>query len=72
MLVDYAGTDMGCFDDYLDAAPRAKNMRGNGITKFLLHVAQYITFHQTNIFYRSTYCLVIVEVILFKFMFQGY
>ena len=40
---------MGCFDDYLDAPPRAKNMRGNGITTILLHVAQCITFHQTNI-----------------------
>ena len=49
MLVDYAVTEMGCFDDYLDAAPRAKNMRGNGITTFLLHVAQCITFCQTNI-----------------------
>ena len=27
MLVDYAVTEMGCFDDYLDAAPRAKTMR---------------------------------------------
>ena len=40
---------MGCFDDYSDAAPRAKTMRGNGITTFLLHVAQCITFHQNNI-----------------------
>ena len=37
---------MGCFDDYLDAAPRAKTMRLNLITNFLLHVAQVITFHQ--------------------------
>ena len=45
MLVDYAVTDMGCFDDYLDAAPRAKTMRGNCITTFLLHFFQCITFH---------------------------
>ena len=41
MLVDYAVTDMGCFDDYLDAAPRAKTMRGNGITTFILHLPQH-------------------------------
>ena len=48
MLVDYAVTEMGCFDDYLDAAPRAKTMRGNGITIFLLQVALCITFNQTK------------------------
>ena len=46
MLVDYAVTDMGYFDDYPDAAPRAKKMRGNGITTFLLHVYRCITFYQ--------------------------
>ena len=46
MLVDYTVTDMGNFDDFSDAAPRAKSMRGNGITTFLLHVAQCITFNQ--------------------------
>ena len=50
MLVDYAVTEMGFFDDYLDAAPRAKTVRVNCITTFLLHVAQCITFRQTNIF----------------------
>ena len=45
----YSVTDMGCFDDYSDAAPRAKTMRGNGITAFLLHVAQFITFRQKYI-----------------------
>ena len=48
MLVYYSVIDMGCFDDYLDAAPRAKNTRGIGITTFLLHVSQCITFHQTK------------------------
>ena len=43
MLVDNADTEMGCFDDYLDAAPRAKTMRG-----FLLHVDQCITFCKTK------------------------
>ena len=43
MLVEYAVTEMGCFDDYSDAAPRAKSMRGNGINTFLLHVTQCIT-----------------------------
>ena len=49
MLLDYAVTEMGFFDDYSDAAPHAKNMRGNGITTFLLHVDQCITFRQTDI-----------------------
>ena len=46
ILVDYAVTEMGCFDDYSDAASRDKTMRGDGITTFLLHVAQCITFLQ--------------------------
>ena len=49
VLVDYAITEMGCFDDYLYAAPRAKTMPVNGISTFILHVAQCITFRQTNI-----------------------
>ena len=49
MLVYYSVTEMGCFDDYLDSDTRAKTMRGNGITTFLLHVAQCITFRQNNI-----------------------
>ena len=48
MLVDYAPTDMGFFDDYLDAEPRAKTMRGNGITTFILHFSQCITLNQTK------------------------
>ena len=48
MLVDYASTEMDCFDDYSDASPRAKTMRGNGITTFILHVSQCITFRQTK------------------------
>ena len=47
MLVDYAVTEMGCFDDYSDAAPCAKTMSGNSINNFLLHVSQCITFNQT-------------------------
>ena len=43
-MVDYAVTEMGCFDEYQDAAPRAKKMRVNGITSFLL------TFNQTKVF----------------------
>ena len=48
MLVDYAVTETGCFDDYLDARSRAKTMRRNGINIFLLQVAQCITFNQTK------------------------
>ena len=46
MLVDYAVTDMNFFDDYLDAAPRAKTMRENGITTFILHLTRCITLRQ--------------------------
>ena len=49
MLVYYSVTDMGWFDDYLDAAPRVKTMRVDGITIFLLRVSQCITFRQTNL-----------------------
>ena len=48
MSVDYEVTEMGCFDEYSDAAPRAKTMRGNGITTLLLHVDQCITFHKNK------------------------
>ena len=46
MLVEYAATGMGFLGDYLDAAPKGKIIRGNGITTFLLHVAQCIIFNQ--------------------------
>ena len=42
MLVEYAATEMGLLDDYSDAGPNHKSIRGNGITTFLLHVAQCI------------------------------
>ena len=71
MLVDYAVTEMVLFGDYLDAAPRAKTMRGNGINTFLLHVAQCITFNNKN-GHRNTYCRGTVEIIILKVMFQGY
>ena len=48
ILVDYTVTEMGCFGYYSDAAPHAKTMRGNGITTFILYVAQCITFNQTQ------------------------
>ena len=46
MLVDYAVTDMGRVDDYSDAVTRTKTMRGNGITTFILYIAQCITFNK--------------------------
>ena len=45
MLVVYAATEMGYLDDYSDAAPKGKSIRGNGITTFLLHVSQCIIFN---------------------------
>ena len=50
MLVDYAVTYMGLFDDYSYAASRAKKTRGNGINTFLLHVSQCTTFNQIMFF----------------------
>ena len=47
--MNYAVTDTVCFDDSLGAAPRVKNMRGNGITTFLFHVDQCIPSRQKNI-----------------------
>ena len=49
MLVEYIATEMGFLDDYSDADSNYKNIRGNGITTFLLHVAQCIIFNQNNI-----------------------
>ena len=46
MLLDYTVTEMGCFDDYLDAALSSKTMRGSGITTIILNTSQCITFHQ--------------------------
>ena len=48
MLLDYAVTEMGPFDDYSDNDPQEKSMRGNGITTFILHDAQCIIFNKTN------------------------
>ena len=48
MLVDYAATETVSLDDYSDAAPKGKSIRGNGITTFLLHVAQCIIFNQKD------------------------
>ena len=48
MLVEYAATEMGFLDDYYDADPNHKSIRGNGITTFLFHVSQCIIFNPTN------------------------
>ena len=39
---------MGVLDDYSDADPNHKIIRGNGITTFLFHVAQCIIFNKKN------------------------
>ena len=44
MLVEYAATEMGFLDNYSDADPNHKSIRGNVITTFLFHVAQCIIF----------------------------
>ena len=46
MLVEYAATEMGFLDDYSDAVPNHKIIRGNGITTIILHVAQCIIFNK--------------------------
>ena len=48
MLIEYASTEMGFLDYYSDADPNHKSIRGNGITTFLLHLAQCIIFNLTN------------------------
>ena len=48
MLIEYAATEMGFLDDYSDAHPNHKSIRGNAITTFLFHVAQCIIFNLTN------------------------
>ena len=35
ILVEYAATEMGFLDDYSDADPNHKIIKGNGITTFL-------------------------------------
>ena len=39
---------MDFLDDYSDADPNHKSIRGNGITTYLFHVSQCIIFHITN------------------------
>ena len=48
MLIEYAATEMGFLDDYSDADPNHKSIRGNGITTFLFHVAKCIIFCLPN------------------------
>ena len=48
MLIGYVATEMGFLDDYSDADPNHKSIRGNGITTFLFHFAQCIIFNLTN------------------------
>ena len=44
LLVEYTATEIGFLDDYLDADPNHKSIRGNGITTFILHVSQMYNF----------------------------
>ena len=39
---------MGLLDDYSDADPNHKSIRGNGMNTFILHIAQCIISNQTN------------------------
>ena len=48
MLVEYAATEMGFLDNYLDADPNHKSIRVNSITTYLFHVAQCILFCLPN------------------------
>ena len=48
MLIKYTATEMGFLDDYSDADPNHKIIRGNGITTFIFHVAQCIIFCLTD------------------------
>ena len=44
MLIKYADTEMGFLDDYSDADQNHKIIRGNVITTFIFHAAQFILF----------------------------
>ena len=48
MLIKYSATEIGFLDDYSDADPNHKSIKGNGITTFLFHVDQCIIFNLTN------------------------
>ena len=54
---------MGFLDDYSDADPNHKSIRGNGITTFIFHVAQCIIFNPTN----QVKTILIVNVLLKTF-----
>ena len=45
MLVEYAATEMGFLDEYSDADPNHKRIRGNGITTFLFHIGNKYSFN---------------------------
>ena len=72
MLVDYAVTEMDCFDDYSDSAPRAKTMRGGFYYYLSFARCPMYHFQSNKISYSNTYCQGMVEVIIFKVRFQGY
>ena len=48
MFIEYAAIEMGFLDNYSNADPNNKSIRGNGITTFIFHVAQCIIFNLTN------------------------
>ena len=72
MLVEYAATEMGFIDDYLDVDPNHKNIRGNGITTFLLHVAQCRISNQTNRVQTILIANASLKSFYSKVRFQGY
>ena len=49
MLVEYAVIEMGFLNNYSDASPQGKSMRGNGITTFLLYVSQCIISNKNRV-----------------------
>ena len=72
MLVEYAAIEMGFLDYYLGADSNNKSIRVNGITTFLLHVAQCIIFNQTNRVKTILISDASLKSFLFKVRFQGY
>ena len=72
MLVEYAATGMGFLGDYLDAAPKGKINRGNGITTFLLHVAQCIIFNTKITLKQHLLPMHRCSHFFLKVRFQGY
>ena len=72
MLIGYEAIEMGFLDDYSDADPNHKSIRGNGITTYLFHVAQCIIFCLINSVKTILNANASLKTFLFKVGLHGY